>query len=191
MLGFSCAAFRRSIALTIACALTAACATTGANGQMSSLDRSINQCVGSLVVATALGALIGAASHRAGQGAAYGAGAGGLMCAVFMAMNDAQDKERVRQNEMSAASSGRNQTVSYAGSDGQQRVVTTTVQPALIPASAIASSSNATNPAVVGPCRRAQTQITVSGQGSASLDPELVCRTSQGDWVSVNSGTGV
>lgn len=154
----------------------------GGSGEETALDRSIHQCIGSVIIGTALGALIGAASHRVGQGAAIGAGAGGVACAVFMAMNNAQDKQRIRQSELAAASSGRNQSVSYAGSDGQQRTVSTSVQPAAVPASAAANGNT-----VVGPCRRTQTQISVAGQGSASLPPELVCRTTQGDWVPLPS----
>ena len=175
--------FRSFLAISLICQVTAACVGSGPNGQMTALDKSINECAGSLLIGTALGALAGAAiNHKAGQGALYGAGAGGVMCAVFLAMNNAQDKARVRQSEIAAATSGNATTDQYVGNDGATRVIKTSVQSVSPPVN-LASNAGPNGEQFVGPCRRTQTNISVQGQGQASLDPEVVCRTAQGDWL--------
>ena len=184
-------AARRIVSIVLGCTMfCAGCATVDKNGQpLSALDRSINQCVGSLVVGTVLGALIGAASRRgnAGKGAMYGAGAGAVMCAVFVAMNDAQDKERVRQSQMNAALSGQTQTYNYVGDDGRARSIETTSEPAAIPVSTTATTGADDSPAITGPCRKTHTTITVQNTGSAVVG-EMICRNAVGDYVRVNTG---
>jgi hypothetical protein len=100
-------------------------------------------------------------------------------------VNNEQDRERIRQAEQAAYTSGRSSTTKFTGQDGTERVVSTTVAAAPIPAQ-LTTPSNPGD-AIVGPCRRAQTQITVGGQGTASLNAEIVCRTAQGDYVGVDT----
>jgi hypothetical protein len=129
--------------------------------------------------APCLGALIGSASggRNAGRGAAIGAGAGAVACAVIIAANNAEDRERIRQSRLAALKSGNDDTAQYTGKDGDSRIIRTSVQSVPMPANAPAGSD------IVGPCRRAQTHITIQNKGTAELYPETVCRTSTGDWV--------
>lgn len=178
----------RAIAIIVAVALTlGGCATGNPGEPKTALDRSVGDCVASVAVGALVGALLGAAAggrRSVGTGAAIGAGAGTVACAVIVAMNNKQDRERIQQARLAALKSGHDETQQYVGSDGTGRVIHTSVQPASLPASkpaAIAGNE------VTGPCRRAQTQITVAGKGTAQLDPELVCQTAAGDWVAIDN----
>jgi uncharacterized membrane protein YebE (DUF533 family) len=176
----------RTLALALAFALTlSGCASTG-DGSRTALDRSIGKCALSIGAGAILGALIGAASGRkgAGTGALVGAGAGTVACAVILAMNNEQDKARVRAEQAATLNSGHATQETYVGDDGQARTIRTSVEAANIP-----TAVNATATASPTICRRTQTQITVQGKGSATLDPEISCRTAQGDWVPWSGGT--
>lgn len=177
---------------TSICMFVSACATgPGADGQTrTALDRSINQCIASIAVGALLGALVGAAANRrsVGTGAAVGAGAGAVACAVILAVNNEQDRERIRESRLAALNSGKGDTANYTGSDGQARLVKTSVQPAALPAAPADAAANA-KAGIVGPCRRAQTEITVQDKGTVTLDPEIVCRTASGDWIQPTSKT--
>lgn len=177
--------FRATAVATSVLLVTSGCATTGNDGSgapRTALDRSINQCIGTVVGGALLGALLGGVARPRGgaaTGAAIGAGAGAVACAVIIAMNNQQDRERIRQSQINALNANASDTSQYVGSDGQSRTVRTTIQPAAMPT----VMAGASGPAIVGPCRRAQTQITVQGKGTANLDAEVVCRTAAGDWV--------
>src|SRR5258708_135420 len=187
----------KGVAACMAAALVlSSCATAGGGPQQSALDRSINQCV----AAVAIGALLGGLADKKnrGQGAAIGAGVGGLACGVLVAINNERDKQRVRDAQRAALNAGTERTENFVGEDGQTRVVQTSVRdvptPAtfVVPAAPIAATFAANpNPVpimaavssdtFVGPCRNAQSQITVQGQ-TAQLPGELYCRTPGGDW---------
>lgn len=165
---------------TLATLALAGCATTQGRPQQNALDRSINQCVGAVVIGALLGTAI--ASKNRGKGALIGAGVGTVACGVLIAINNAQDKQRVREAQVVALNSGGQRTEQFVGQDGQPRVVQTSVsEVSTPPARAIATTSTSSPDAFVGPCRNAQTAITVQGQ-TAQLPPELYCRTAGGDW---------
>ncbi len=170
---------RRPMAVFLILSMTVGgCAGAGGDNQpRTALDRSVGQCMASVAVGALLGALIGSASRNAGRGAAIGAGAGAVACAVIVAANNAEDRERIRQSRLAALQSGKDDTAQYTGKDGNSRIIRTSVQSIPTPASAPAGSN------IVGPCRRAQTHITIQSKGTAELDPETVCRTAAGDWV--------
>ena len=153
----------------------------------TALDRSISQCIVSVGAGAILGALLGGIANRrggAGTGAAIGAGAGAVACIVILAINNKEDRERVRQARLTALQSGADETTRYVGDDGNGRIIHTSVQ--TVPTIYVGENA-VPGKKIVGPCRRAQTQITVQNKGTATLDPELVCQTSLGDWVSVGN----
>jgi len=115
-----------------------------------------------------------------------------VQCAIIIALNNEQDRERIRQAEQAAYSSGRSTTTQFVGRDGMARTIRTSVAAAPIPAQLVTPASggaaaDSSADAIVGPCRSAQTQIIAPNQGTVTLDPELVCRTAQGDWIAVNA----
>lgn len=164
------------------------------NGQQSksALNRSIAECAASVLVGAALGAIVGRATHGSpGKGAAIGAGGGAVACAVLMAVNNAQDKQRIRQNQLAALQSDTTQTDSYVGNDGAMRKVSTTVQDVSLPGTLNASPTASSADPIVGPCRRTNTGIEVNGKGTSSVDSGVVCRTAQGNYVSWNGATSI
>lgn len=180
-----------SIILSAALAMDG-CAGTGMTGDQTALDKSINECIGSVLLGTALGALIGSASHgNAGRGALYGAGAGTVACAVMVAINNAQDRQRIRQNQLAALQTGENHTDTYVGQDGTARTVQTNVQTVSAPANFASSPTASTADPIVGPCRKITTQISVAGKGDSEVDPGFTCQTRAGNWVNWNGQTSV
>ena len=128
----------------------------------------------SLIGGVVLGTVIGAAAGG-NRGAAIGAGAGalagGAACAVIAAL-DAQDKARIRQAQIEAASSSQPRYLSYNGSDGKSRTIT--VRPKPVP------SGTQTAGRI---CRQTDGEASIQGTGQAELPPQLVCRTPGGDWL--------
>ncbi|MBS0469844.1 MAG: hypothetical protein JSR60_02145 [Proteobacteria bacterium] len=169
--------------------LLSSCATTGTDGShkpRTALERSIGQCILSVGVGALVGALLGGAINRrggAGTGAAIGAGAGAVACAVILAVNNEKDRERIRQNEQAAYTTGKPQTARYVSDDGSERYIKTSVQTLPTPQAGTVGPNGET---ITGPCRRAQTTISITGKGSAALDSEVVCRTAQGDYIPVD-----
>jgi hypothetical protein len=189
---FQRAQLRPVAAIVAAALLLTSCATVNADGTSrprTALERSIGQCLVSVGLGALVGALIGAAVNRrggAGTGAAIGAGAGAVACAIILAVNNAEDRQRIADSEQKAYSTGQSQTARYTGSDGRERLIQTSVQ--TVPLPHVAPDNGAGQ--IVGPCRRAQTTISISGQGgSAPLGWETVCRTSQGNYVPIDNPT--
>src|SRR3569832_130116 len=186
----------RPIAAMLAAVMLASCATGPRDKDghpRTALDRSIGQCIATMAISTIAGALLGAAINRrngAATGAAIGAGAGAVQCAIIIALNNEQDRQRIRDAEQAAYNSGRSTTTQFVGQDGTPRSIHTSVAAAPMPAQLLtpAGAGGGTsddNSAIVGPCRSAQTQI-VAAQGTVNLEPEIVCRTTQGDWITYN-----
>ena len=160
----------------VACISASGCTTTGgAGGGSSALDGAVARCVASALGGAVLGGLLGAATggrNRVAAGAAAGAAIGGLTCAVLTAL-DAQDKARIRQAQIEAASLNQTRYVTYNGSDGRARKIT--VKPAAAANQTIAGETRL--------CRPTDTDIDVDGAGSTSVPAQLVCRTSKGEWL--------
>jgi hypothetical protein len=122
---------------------------------------------------------------------------GGAACAIITAL-DAQDRERIRNAQLEAVRTGRNQDLAYAGSDGLQRQITVAprpvpayARPAGPPPSAGAkpapTSTIAPSPSPVaaggGPiCRTVDTSAAIASKGTAEIPPQTFCRTPDGDW---------
>jgi len=181
---------RRMVAMLAVLAMANfGCATAGSgSGERTALDRSVQQCIASIALGTILGAVVGASHHKAGQGAAIGAGVGGAACIVILAVNNANDKARIRKAQHDALEANADHTDQYVGSDGKERTIKTTVSdwPDRSLSPTTTQFSAATTPRL---CRRTQTEITVQGSGTASIPAEIVCRTDQGDWVPYNQGS--
>ena len=163
--------------LSISLSLSGCAGAVGSDGQpRSALERSVGTCI----VSVGAGVLVDMLTNkqRIGAGTAVGAG----LCAVVLAMNNEEDKRRVREAQLAALNADTDRTETYVGKDGNERTIKTSVQPASTPTNLTArAASDGTK--FVGPCRQTQSEITVQGKGTASLDPEMVCRTAQGDWL--------
>lgn len=163
--------------LSLALAVSGCAGAVGPDGQpRSALERSVGTCI----VSVGAGVLVDMLTNKKRLGAGTAVGAG--LCAVVLAMNNEEDKRRVHEAQLAALNAGKDRTDSYVGQDGDQRVIKTSVTPAAAPLDLNKKlASDGAN--FVGPCRRTQTEISVQGKGSASLDAEVVCRTAQGDWL--------
>ncbi|MBV9569930.1 MAG: hypothetical protein JO056_01645 [Alphaproteobacteria bacterium] len=165
------------LALVTGLAVSGCAGTTGSDGKpRSALERSVGTCVLSVGAGVLVDMLTN--NKRLGAGTAVGAG----LCAVVIAMNNEEDKRRVRESQLAALNAGKDRTDTYVGKDGNTRTIRTSVHPSAAPTDLKAHAA-ADGTKFVGPCRRTQTEISVQGKGSASLDPEVVCRTAQGDWL--------
>ena len=167
-----------SAALTAAFVALSGCASGGLDvtGQpRSALERSVGTCL----VSVGAGVLVDMLTNhrRIGAGTAVGAG----LCAVVLAVNNEADKQRIRQSQLAALNAGQDRTDQYVGDDGNARVIKTSIHPSNLPSDLNAKLAP-DGSKFVGPCRQTQTEISVQGKGSASLDPETVCRTAQGNW---------
>lgn len=186
------ATFCAIVAVTLA-----GCATTQGGPRQSALDRSISQCMATVAIGALLGGLVSHDNRR--KGALIGGGLGAVACGVLIAINNERDKQQIRDAQLVALNAGTPQTQQFVGNDGQTRVVQTSVQEVATPPARVMAAvptppmsggnpnpgstmAGATSPdTFVGPCRNAQTTITVQGQ-SAQLSPDLYCRTAGGDW---------
>lgn len=188
--------------------LLTGCATTGptqgGSGQWK-IDNVVSRCLLSVTGGALVGAIVGAAagggSQRVGTGAAIGAGAGGVLCALMVSL-DAQDKQRVRKAQIDAARTGSVQSSTYVGTDGRVRTIHVVPRPASpaasTPPAPQKSPGTAEKPAVASQpqpsgaevaaeageriCRSVPASITIEGSGTGQVD-QIVCRTAEGDWL--------
>lgn len=175
---------RRLAATVTIAALLAGCATTGAGGApQTAMQRAVGRCMITVGLGAVLGAAIGnnTGSGNAGRGAVRGALAGGALCAVMMAMANAEDRARVAAVEAEALEKDEMVTAHYVGSDGRERVIESrsyaVPAPTLI---ATATAGDSTTPAAATTtearvCRATQTQLTVVDVGSTQVS-DIVCR---------------
>jgi hypothetical protein len=168
--------------------LLSACATNGGRDSNGQPQTTFERSIGSCLVTVGAGLLIDMLTNkrRVGVGTAVGVAA----CAVILVLNNEEDKRRVHESQVAALNAGQDRTDQYVGHDGDARLIKTSVQstnmPSTPPAQQLPNGDQ-----FVGPCRHTQTTITVQGQGTAALDPDLVCRTAQGNWVSWSSGASI
>lgn len=166
-----------AVGVALAFSVAGCTSAVGPDGQpRSALERSVGTCI----VSVGAGVLVDMLTNNKRIGAGTVAGAG--LCAVVLAMNNEEDKRRLRESQLAALNANADRTDSYVGQDGNQRTIKTTVAATSAPANLTAQAA-ASGEKFVGPCRRTQTEISVQGKGSASLDSEVVCRTAQGDWL--------
>lgn len=171
---------------------SAGCAGVGGNGApLTALDRATQNCVGAMFLTTVGGVAIGAMTggRRAVEGGAVGLAAGGVLCAVMLAVANEEDKKRILENERLAVAEGKARSQSYA-KDGVGRRIETRVydyaasapQPTPAAKPSAAKKTAVTTAAAPAPpearvCRYAETTIEVTGQGTASTDKQLYCRS--------------
>jgi len=181
-----------AIAVAAAFALTS-CATTGNNGEpQTALDRSVNQCVASVVIGAIAGALVGAAAggkNGVGKGALIGTGGGLVVCAVILAVNNEQDRAHIQQAQAQAVRNGTYQE-SYVGSDNQPRFIKASFGPQAGPMNSKTTVSSPDGGVFTGPCRPLNTDISIPGKGTSQLS-DYYCQTSMGNWQIWPNGTPV
>lgn len=173
------------VAALISLSLVAGCATTETGQPRTAMQRAIGQCMMSVGVGAILGAVVGnnTGQGNAGRGALTGAAAGGAVCAVLLAMAGEEDRRRVEQAQVMAASTGQPQVAEYVGADGSVRRIETRAGPeqsmTLAAAASAADGSAAADASATVPatriCRSVNTSITVENKGSTQL-PQTVCR---------------
>jgi hypothetical protein len=162
---------------TLAPVVSGCAGAVGPDGQpRTALERSVGTCI----VSVGAGVLVDMLTNKKRLGAGTAVGAG--LCAVVLAMNNEEDTRRVRAAQLAALNAGTDRTDTYVGKDGNERTIKTSIQSADTPAN-LKTQVASDGAKFVGPCRRTQTEISVQGKGNASLDPEVVCRTAQGDWL--------
>jgi hypothetical protein len=179
---FLCAAVASSFIIT-------GCATQlGPDGRplpQTALQRSIGTCVAAVGIGLMVD-LLASKHKRPGAGTLVGAG----ICAVVMIVNNEEDKQRIRESQMAALNSGKSRHDSYVGANGDKRYINTVVTDEKPPLQ-MASYQLSGGDQFVGPCRRSQTSIEVGDKGSAALDPDVYCRTAQGNWISPTTGLSI
>lgn len=174
--------------------LVSACATEGAIDRatglpMTEVQRAQKNCRTAIASAAVLGAIAGAAAsnrRNAGQGALIGGAAGGLVgagfCGVMLAVANEKDRQKIAELQRASLDSGQAQTASYQGEDGRVRQIDVQVQDVPDPVAAAVPASGTAAPEAPRLCRRQNVSFQVATKGSASLKPEIFCRTSDGDW---------
>lgn len=182
-----------AIVVTAALAL-GACQTTsggaGGGGEWQ-IDAVAQRCIASVIGGAFIGALAGAASgggRAIGTGAAIGAGAGGALCAVMAAL-DAQDRARIREAQLQAATTGSIQSQTYVGADGRQRRILVRPQPvdaSIVTPTTLPNGSPSASKAAAEKgervCRRLDTTTDVATVGSVDIPVQIVCRSPTGEW---------
>lgn len=203
---------KQAVAALCAAGMVASCATSTGSGVSGGwqVDSIVSKCVLAIGGGALLGAIVGAAAggnRRIGAGAAIGAGAGGVLCAV-MASLDAQDRERVRLAQLDAATTGSVRSSTYVGADGRKRTIVVTPSAAprrpatkrSAPRPAEKSKAKAdvaqqtqkpetpANEAEIAAnsgeqiCRSVPATVTIEGGGTGQIS-QVVCRNQDGDWL--------
>jgi hypothetical protein len=158
--------FRTATAVVAALAL-AACQTANtanAPAQQSAwaIDQTAQKCMQALIGGALLGGILGAATgggRNAARGAMIGAAAGGAMCVVIAAL-DSQDRERIRNAQLEAARTEKEQLLSYQGQDGLERKIS--VKPAR---KVIVKKDEAGKRVVVGEATKKDDLVQVASKG--------------------------
>ena len=178
---------------------------SGGGAPRTAVERAMQECVGTVVVGAVGGAILGTAlggSRNTAAGAIIGGEAGTVACAALIAMANEEDKARIAQLEKASVAEGRGRVDTYSKNGVERRVETRVYEwrangpgpvaaasPPKAPAApkSKASKSSTSAPAETAStgeklCRYVETKVEVSGQGSATADKQLYCRTAQGDW---------
>lgn len=203
--------FRSSFSVVTFCTAFSLCLTGCASlnkpgSARTSVDRAIENCVGTVFVGAVGGAIIGGiagGSRNAGRGAIIGGAAGGVACAVMLAVANEEDKARILANERAAVASGTEKSEIYDRSGIKRRIATkvydeqpkaaevktppapkakTAAKPAQTAKPPEPPLAQVALPANQKLCRYAETTIEVDGQGATTTDRQLYCRSSNGDW---------
>lgn len=177
---------RRAAALIVAASLLVAnCATLQSNGEPLTAEQRIARCAGMVVVGAVVGAIIAnnTSSGNAGRGILPGALLGGAACAVWSSFQSQQDRERLAQMQMAAASTGRMQDQQWVTPEGQPRQLTVGAS------TQTEMNVNAGSAPERRICRTIQTTAaTNAGRDSMS---EIWCRNTDGTWAAAPSATPV
>lgn len=178
----------------------AGCATTS-GGPQTEVEKAVGKCLATVAATTLLGVGIDLiAGGGGGDGAKIGAGVGAGACAVLLIVANEKDKENIRKQQALVAELKEAQSTEYVNEKGQTVQLTTRVVEEKVSeeiTTAVYEYAEANNslsniepstPNIAIPvavesriCRKVATDISVDGK-STSIN-ELVCRTSEGNWV--------
>lgn len=169
---------RTGLVLAVAGAMTmSACATTGQGGGGgrggSALDRAVTRCAATVLVTTALGAIIGnnTGSGNAGRGAAIGAAGGVALCAILRQAQ--RDQAVILESEQIAATRGENLESKVRGESGKEATLRHVVEAA-------------PEQAAQRRCRYVSTVVSY-GQGEAPTGKQLYCESLTGAWERIDA----
>lgn len=164
----------------------------GGNGApQTAMDRARGNCVAAVLGGALLGAVIGNNVGRgsASDGAALGVVAGGLICAVLVAMANEEDRAQITLTQKAALDSGEDTVHQYVGKDGRTRTIAVASHeiddpsPPALAASDVGVPTSATiTPRI---CRAMGTTLSVEGVGTAPSLDDYVCRNPDGTWTPV------
>lgn len=187
---------RMAAAAVVAASLSLqACATMpgGGGAPQSAMDRARGTCVATVLGGALLGAVIGnnVGNGSASDGAAVGLVAGGIVCAVLMAMADAEDRAQIAMIQKAALDTGENKVHRYIGKDGRTRTIAVSSREVADPSPPALAATDAGAPisATVTPrvCRAMGTTLSVEGVGTAPSLDDYVCRNPDGVWTPVRA----
>lgn len=135
----------------------------------SSFDRAVAQCAGAVVGGAILGAIIGnnTGRGRGGRGALIGGALGAVACAVIMANNSRENRERIAQAEEVALNDDQDHEEEFRDEQGRRHTVKVDVEPTADP-----SPPRNAEPRI---CRMRQTTLGLNND-ETRLEPERVCR---------------
>lgn len=155
------------------------CATTG-SGEPTTVEQRIARCAGLVLAGAVLGTLAGGDDRR---NAAIGAAIGGATCAVWWAMDNQRDRERIAQMRLAAATTGEPQQDHWIG-EGQDRRERNVAVAASPSQEMVVPGAQETRL-----CRTLNTTATIQGQSNAMS--EVWCRGSDGTWAAAPGATAV
>lgn len=170
----------------------------------TAVERAMQNCLGTVVGGAVVGALFGAAlggGNNVAKGAIIGGAAGTVACAALVAMANEEDKARIAEIERVSAAEGKGRIDTYARAGVTRKVETRVYEYKTSaslggppPASSNKPAKKSEKPVTTGSvgggapastervCRYVETSVEVSGQGTATADKQLYCRTAAGDW---------
>jgi outer membrane lipoprotein SlyB len=158
-----------AVALVAIQVLTLATPTAVQARPRSAMDRAIAQCAGAVIGGAILGAIIGnnTGGGHGGRGAAIGGALGAVACAVIMANNSRENRERIARAEEVALNDDQDREEEFRDEQGRRHTVKVDVEPTADP----------TPPRNAEPriCRMRQTTLGLNGD-ETRLDAERVCR---------------
>ena len=125
--------------------------------RQSPMDRAVAQCAGAVIGGAILGAIIGnnTGSGRGGRGAVAGAALGAVACAIIMANNSRENRQRMAEAEEIALNEDESQYQEYRDEQGRRRTLKVDVEPTSDP-----SPPRNAEPRV---CRMRQTTLGLNG----------------------------
>lgn len=158
----------RATVVALSTVVVAGCVTTGAR---SDRPLSTQQKIGRCVALVAGGAILGNLVGKDSEATAVGAAVGGAACGVWLAFNNAADKQRLAQAQQRALQTGLAQQESWSDDTGKAKSLNVRVGDEV-------NLQSGSGTALV--CRSVNT--TLAAGGSSAENSEQWCRTSDGSY---------